>query len=223
MKSLNLFTTKKERRLRIHNSRILAKNNKNVNLVGNQVIFMEISKQVMIFIKNILISLNSRATRRALRKINIHHGGISITQKLKIQISGRMLIRNKKNNRNKRIRRKKKKEKSHGMEDIHRKKKIFSENIIMETNIILKKMQGIKMQRTVSTGTTGNLNQHLTPKIPRISTKIQSSISLNSENLRKKRKNNIKNTSLEKTQTSTNKIGEHMRDQICLAQDGKLG
>lgn len=108
MKSLNLFTTKKERRLRILNSRILAKNNKNVNLVGNQVIFMEISKQVMIFIKNILISLNSRAARRAQRKINIHHGEISITQKLKIQISGRMLIRNKKNNRNKRIRRKKK-------------------------------------------------------------------------------------------------------------------
>jgi hypothetical protein len=215
--------TKKERRLRIHNSRILAKNNKNVNLVGNQVIFMEISKQVMIFIKNILISLNSRAARRAQRKINIHHGEISITQKLKIQISGRMLIRNKKNNRNKTIRRKKKKEKSHGMEDIHRKKKIFSENIIMETNIILKKMQGIKMQRTVSTGMTGNRNLHLTPKIPRISTKIQSSISLNSENLRKKRKNNIKNTSLEKTQTSTNKIEEHMRDQICLAQDGKLG
>ena len=69
----------------------------------------------------------------------------------------------------------------------------------------------------------GNQNQHLILKILKTLIKIQCSINLNLENLRKKRKNNTKNTSLEKTQTSTNKIEEHMQGQICLVPDGKHG
>lgn len=139
---------KKERRPKIHNPKILAKtilNNKKVNRIISQIIFMEILKRVMIFIKNILISHISRIIKIAQRKISIHLGEIFIILKLKIQKSGRRLIKNR--NRNKKVitKKKKKKEKSLGMEDIHKKKKIFLENIIMEIKRILKKMQEIKM------------------------------------------------------------------------------
>jgi hypothetical protein len=69
----------------------------------------------------------------------------------------------------------------------------------------------------------GNQNQHQILKILKTLIKIQCLINLNLENLRKKRKNNTKNTSLEKIQTSTNKIEEHMQGQICLVLDGKHG
>ena len=149
MKNLKLYMIKKEKRPKIHNPKILAKtilNNIKVNRIINQVIFMEILKRVMIFIKNILIShLLSRIIKIVQRKIGIHHGEIFIILKLKIQKSGKRLIKNKKKNKKVIIKKKKKKEKSLGMEVIHKKKKIFLENIIMEIKKILKKMQEIKM------------------------------------------------------------------------------
>ena len=148
MKNLKSYMIKKERRPKIHNPKILAKtilNNKKVNRIINQVIFMEILKRVMIFIKNILISHLSRIIKIAQRKISIHLGEIFIILKLKIQKSGRRLIKNRNKNKKVITKKKKKKEKSLGMEDIHKKKKIFLENIIMEIKKILKKIQEIKM------------------------------------------------------------------------------
>ena len=146
---------KKEKRLKIRNLKILAKSILN-NLKGNiknlaviKVIFMEILKQAMIFIKNILISHHNKIIKIAQRKISIHLGEIFIIHNLKIQISGSRLIKNRKNNnkrnKNKMVnKKKKKKEKSLGMEDIHKKKKIFLKSIIMG-NKGLKKMLEIKI------------------------------------------------------------------------------
>ena len=145
MKSPSLYMIRKEKRRKIINPKILAKNNIKVNLVGNRVIFMEISKQVMIFIKNIQISNLSKIAKIAQRKISIHLGEIFIKLRVKVQKSGRILIKNKKNSKSKKIKKKKKKEKSHGTEDILKKKKIFLENIIMEIRKILKKMLEIKI------------------------------------------------------------------------------
>jgi hypothetical protein len=136
---------RKEKRRKILNPKISAKNNIKVNLVGNRVIFMEISKQVMIFIKNIQISNLSKIAKIAQRKISIHLGEIFIKLRVKVQKNGRILIKNKKNNKSKKIKKKKKKEKSLGTEDILKKKKIFLENIIMEIRKILKKMLEIKI------------------------------------------------------------------------------
>ena len=145
MKSPSLYMIRKEKRRKILNPKISAKNNIKVNLVGNRVIFMEISKQVMIFIKNIQISNLSKIAKIAQRKISIHLGEIFIKLRVKVQKNGRILIKNKKNNKSKKIKKKKKKEKSLGTEDILKKKKIFLENIIMEIRKILKKMLEIKI------------------------------------------------------------------------------
>jgi hypothetical protein len=69
----------------------------------------------------------------------------------------------------------------------------------------------------------GNQNLHQILKTLKTLIRIQCSININLENLRKKRKNNIKNMNLERIQISTNKIEGHMRGQICLVKDGKLG
>ena len=98
-----------------------------------------------IFIKNIQISNLSKIARIAQRKISIHLGEIFIKLRIKVQKSGKILIKNKKNSKSKKIKKKKKKEKSLGTEDILKKKKIFLENIIMEIRKISKKMLEIKM------------------------------------------------------------------------------
>jgi hypothetical protein len=72
-------------------------------------------------------------------------------------------------------------------------------------------------------GMIGNQNQHQIQKTLKTLTTNPYLINTNLENLRKKKKKNIKNMSLIKTQISMNKIEEHMQDQIYLAKDGNLG
>ena len=131
MKSPNLYMIRKEKRRKILNPKILAKNNIKVNLVGNRVIFMEISKQVMIFIKNIQISNLSKIARIVQRKISIHLGEIFMGHTLVIKINGSKLIKKRNKNKKNKIKNKNKnkrvKGRSHGMVDIQKKKKTFLE------------------------------------------------------------------------------------------------
>jgi hypothetical protein len=152
MKNLKKYMIKKEWMQKIHNI-----NNKINNILGmqkrnkavNQIIFMEILRQVKIFIKSILILHHSKKVIKAQRKINILHGEIFMGHSLVIKINGSNHIKKRNNNKKNKIKNKNKKEnkkgRSHGMVVILKKKKIFLENIIMVINKILKKMLEIKM------------------------------------------------------------------------------
>lgn len=143
---------KKEWNKKIHNINnkinsmlVRQKRNKIVNLV----IFMEILRQVKIFIKSILILHHSKKIMKALRKINIHLGEIFMGHTLVIKTNGSKLIKKRNKNKKNKIKNKNKnkrvKGRSHGMVDILKKKKTFLENIIMAITLILRKMQEIKM------------------------------------------------------------------------------
>ena len=69
----------------------------------------------------------------------------------------------------------------------------------------------------------GNQNLLQILKIQKISIKNQFLTNTNLENSRKKKKKNIKNMSLKKTQISMSKTEVHMQDQIYSDKDGKLG